>query len=516
MPSLESASMSTPGSSTPMVADHVGRRPFALEFRSSYWFTTFVVGLGIITDLIVYSIIIPVMPFRLEHLHYHHISSLTGWLIFAYSAGLVLSTIPIALLSERYNDRKTPLIIGLLCLIGFQVMLMEAPNYAVMAIARVLQGISSSVVWVVGLALLCDSTPVAIIGRQLGIAMAGLSIGLLIGPPVGGTLYERFGFRGPFVFGLAVTVVDLIGRLIVIERREALKYGHDPAAWTPAKDPELASEKTDPEPTSAKAEIKGDAQIPSTSASAVVVGETPPPRTLTLVEVIVELTKSPRALVSLFLALTYGLVYSSQEPSIPLHLAAVWGLDSGTVGLVFLAAVIPTLFSSPITGYLADRKGPEWVSFISLSLAIPWWIVVTIQGPLLLFIVAFAIQSFFTSAIVSPLMVELAAVSREVEGIGFAHVYGAFNLVYGIGTSVGPVVGGQVYDHLRRGWATLCYFATALIIISEILAFLWIGADPLYDRLVRWMAHTSSQSPPAPPTRTPTPEISTASNSSSA
>ena len=35
-------------------------------------------------------------------------------------------------------------------------MFMEAPNYPVMVLARFVQGISSSVVWVVGLALLCD------------------------------------------------------------------------------------------------------------------------------------------------------------------------------------------------------------------------------------------------------------------------------------------------------------------------------------------------------------------------
>ena len=32
-------------------------------------------------------------------------------------------------------------------------MLMEAPTYAVMVVARICQGISASVIWVVGLAL---------------------------------------------------------------------------------------------------------------------------------------------------------------------------------------------------------------------------------------------------------------------------------------------------------------------------------------------------------------------------
>lgn len=47
-----------------------------------------------------------------------------------------------------------PLVLGLLALTGSQIMLMLAPTYWVMALARVIQGVSSSMVWVVALALL--------------------------------------------------------------------------------------------------------------------------------------------------------------------------------------------------------------------------------------------------------------------------------------------------------------------------------------------------------------------------
>lgn len=57
--------------------------------------------------------------------------------------------------SERYDSRRMPLIIGLVALLVSQIMLTESPVYWLMCLARVLQGISSSVVWVVGLALLC-------------------------------------------------------------------------------------------------------------------------------------------------------------------------------------------------------------------------------------------------------------------------------------------------------------------------------------------------------------------------
>ena len=52
---------------------------------------------------------------------------------------------------------------------------------------------------------------------------------MLAAPPISGVLYERFGFRAPFIFGIIVTAFDLVFRLLVIERVDALKWGHDPA-----------------------------------------------------------------------------------------------------------------------------------------------------------------------------------------------------------------------------------------------------------------------------------------------
>lgn len=41
-------------------------------------------SLGITTDFLIYSIIIPVMPFHLQALGYSEISVLVGYLLFAY------------------------------------------------------------------------------------------------------------------------------------------------------------------------------------------------------------------------------------------------------------------------------------------------------------------------------------------------------------------------------------------------------------------------------------------------
>ncbi|KAF8060998.1 MFS general substrate transporter [Lyophyllum atratum] len=462
--------------------------PMGLKWRSSYWFTTFTVGLGIATDILVYTIIIPVMPFQLQKLGYSGVSALTGWLLFAYSAGLVLSTIPIAMFSERYGTRRMPLIVGLVILLGSQIMLMEAPTYAVMIVARVLQGIGSSMVWVVGLALLCDTTPENLIGRQLGIAMGGLSVGGLVGPPVGGILYSRFGFRGPIIFGLGVTILDLIARLLIIERKDALKWGVDPKD----RDHSKVEEQIDREKPHAELTPTMDGLKEETSKEPNVDEQSRQrPKPISLLSVIIKLFKSSRAVVAIIMTLVYGIVYTSQEPSLPLHLQNVWGLNSGKVGLVFLAAVVPTFFSSPITGWYADKKGAEVVTFVCLLLSLPWWVVVIIQGPLALFTAAFAVEIFFTSGVISPLTAELASVSRDIEGVGYAHVYGAFNIAYGVGSAIGPIMGGQIYDHVKHGWTALCLLSTGLIVVSLILTFFYTGANPLSGRLRRTLKHES-------------------------
>lgn len=52
----------------------------------------------------------------------------------------------------------------------------------------------------------------------------------MLGPPVAGVLYERWGFRAPFIFGIIFTASDLLGRILLIERKDAILWGLDPAA----------------------------------------------------------------------------------------------------------------------------------------------------------------------------------------------------------------------------------------------------------------------------------------------
>lgn len=137
---------------------------------------------------------------------------------------------------------------------------------------------------------------------------------LLIGPPVGGVLYDRFGFRGPFIFGIAVTVIDLIGRVSIIEHKNALVWGVDttmlPVSITEV---EVEQEKTITKAIAPEALHNDDSEpteLPSgdrpTFADTVIISPEEKPKPLSLVAVIIKLSKSSRALVSILITLIYG------------------------------------------------------------------------------------------------------------------------------------------------------------------------------------------------------------------
>ncbi|KAG8759496.1 hypothetical protein FRC14_005784 [Serendipita sp. 396] len=443
----------------PSLLPRRGEKPWGLKFRSSVGFCTAVVFLSVYVDLLVYSVIVPVIPFRLEKLGYEHPSALVGWLLVAYSLGLIVATPPIAFFAEKYWSRQNPLIISLLLLIGSQVLFMEAKVYWAMCLARVIQGLSSAVVWVVAFSLLCDTVPEAQLGQQLGIVMSGLTLGFLVGPPVGGVLNDKLGYRSPFIFAICFCVLDLIGRLLIIEKDDAARW----IAQEPTEETQVGAENENVTPS-----------VKSRERSQ-----------LSVLKVIVKLGRSKRAFVAFVNVFIYGITFTITEPTLPLRLADVYGFTSLKVGIIYLATVVPSLFSTPLAGLIGDKIGVEWVTIACQLLSAPWWVVMAIRGPLALMVTSLALADFFLAAVVTPITADLAAVGRELDGIGYAHVFGAFNFAYSCASAVGPLIGGQIYARVTHGWTIIMGMSSGLILLSAVFAAYGAGENPIFDRLFR-------------------------------
>lgn len=91
-------------------------------------------------------------------------------------------------------------------------------------LARLLQGISSGLVWIVGLALVADTVGEGKIGMAMAWISIALNMGLLLGPLLGGIVYNRVGWYGTFGLGFGVLVFDILLRTIMIEKHIAEQY----------------------------------------------------------------------------------------------------------------------------------------------------------------------------------------------------------------------------------------------------------------------------------------------------
>jgi DHA1 family solute carrier family 18 vesicular amine transporter 1/2 len=155
----------------------------------------------------------------------------------------------------------------------------------------------------------------------------------MVGTPAGGGLYTRFGFHAPFIFGGICTVVDLILRLLIIERDVAIRWGYDPATrqhvntvadLEASSSPHHSSHAMGPsalaltpvypllEQTTALVDPKLNPSTPNTrtpSSNNLTMSEIPLVRKpLPMLSVIGLLGQSPRAVVALIMSLIYGYV----------------------------------------------------------------------------------------------------------------------------------------------------------------------------------------------------------------
>jgi MFS family permease len=87
-------------------------------------------------------------------------------------------------------------------------------------ISQILQGASSAILYTVGLAVLVDTVGTHHVGKWLGTAMSFNSFGLVMGPAVGGIMYEKAptGKLAVFAVTIALGAVGIVLRLLMKEQ----------------------------------------------------------------------------------------------------------------------------------------------------------------------------------------------------------------------------------------------------------------------------------------------------------
>ncbi len=266
------------------------------------------VALATFTDIVAYSVAVPVLPDLSRRLGAS--PTVVGLLFASFGLTLLAVSVPMGAVSDRVG-RKAPLVGGLVALSAATLLFAVADGLPLLFAARLMQGAADAVTWVVGFALLADLYGPQERGRATGLVMSGTSFAFMIGPSFGGWLYELGGIRLPFisVAGLAaVTAAAFV--------------------WL-----ELPATHAVREPVP----LAGVLRTPAVAACA-----------------------SAVAIASATISML--------EPVMALYLEGELAIGPARLGVLFGVAAVATTTLNPFYGRLADRHGARRLTMIGLLL----------------------------------------------------------------------------------------------------------------------------------------------------
>ncbi|KAI1109382.1 major facilitator superfamily domain-containing protein [Nemania sp. NC0429] len=472
--------------------------PWALRWRSNTFFIIATVAIGLFTDLFLYGLVVPVLPFMLQgrlSIPEDEIQSWVSYLLAAYAGASVVSSVPAGWIADRTNSRQGPFLSGLAALLAGTIMLALGQSIAVLVAARLLQGVSAAVVWTVGLAMVLDTVGPQNLGKVVGSILSFISIGTLLAPVIGGTLYEKTGYMGVFGLGAGILALDFLMRLLVVEKKTAAEYTADSAR----------DDQGDSQSQSSDGDVDVDGPVPSEEDALLprkedeeyIIREVPN-RLVRALPVLI-CFKSPRLLMSLGIAFVQAMLLGLYDATIPTEAHSLFGFSSLKAGLVFIALDVPYLLLGPLAGWAVDRHGTKPVAVVGFAWMVPALALLRLppQEPLprpqniALYCALLALNGVGLAMISSPSVVEASDVVKRYERANpgffgdngpYAQLYGFNSVFFCAGLAVGPVAAGALKDALGYGDMNLVF--AVLSALTAILSFVYIGGPP--PRLVFW------------------------------
>lgn len=506
----------------------IALKPFSLEWiteiRGSTAMIVGSISFAVFTDIFVYSVVVPVFPYVLQTrlgVSLDDLQNRVSQILALYSVGLIVGSILFGYIADKIPFRRLIMLIGLLILTGSTLLIFFAKSLPLYMVARVIQGLSASVVWVVGLAIVADIGDSTNIAYLMGYPGIGLSMGLFAGPLVGGIMYDRVGYNGVFYVCFGILAVDIILRLIMIEKSHLREFRRKRAAKLAKKgidslSPELQEyvKRYNPDNnrpnsttiTTTCQETNEDDNYNDVErqhdASSTSDPEKPSKPVCFYLNIFNKKFQIPayfallfniRILNAFFLSIIMAWFLTAFEGILTIHLETTFHFNSLQAGLMFLAVAGPS-FAEPIIGYLCDKFGPRYIVAGGLVLATPAFICLRFvdhntAGQIALISVLLVIIGLCNSAIFAPVTAEFSNAVSKFEsrnpgslgkGKGFGQVYGIFNVGYSIGSLIGPFEAGGVVT--SRGWGMAVLSLGLVSIISAFVTFPFTGGNLLKKR----------------------------------
>lgn len=380
-----------------------------MSIASSRGVAVALVTLAVFTDILAYSIAVPVLP----HLSRQFGASptLIGFLFASFGVTLFAVSVPMGAFSDRIG-RRLPLVAGLLVLSASSVLFAFAPGMTWLFAARLVQGAADAVTWVVGFALIADLYAAEERGRVMGFVMSGSTFGFMTGPTLGGWLYETGGIQLPYLFTAALALAVAAGMV-------SLTFPSTGKAHEPL-------------PLSTIVRVPAVA----TCAIAVIVG---------------------------------GGTIAMLEPVLSLFLNSSIGLGPARIGLVFGVGALVAAALHPVFGHLADRVGGRsltlWgvaaIGAVLPSLSQSWSFLSAIGF--------YTVAALAIAMMITPSLTYMAEATASAGSPSFGVAYGLYNVAWAVGLLLGPALGGYLYERMGFTLLTLVW-APAVVLVAFALS----------------------------------------------
>lgn len=190
--------------------------------RTSKWSVLGAIMLGVFMAMVDSSIVNIALPQLVDALG----ADLLGvqWVVLSYMLAVTCLILLAGRLADMYSKRR-------LYAVGFAVFTLGsllcglASGLGFLVAARVLQGIGAAFIMALGPAILVEHFPPPERGRAIGLVGSTVSLGIIVGPTLGGILLVSMGWRSIFLVNIPLGVVGtvLVLRLLKQEAPKAVQ-----------------------------------------------------------------------------------------------------------------------------------------------------------------------------------------------------------------------------------------------------------------------------------------------------
>ncbi|XP_059215896.1 synaptic vesicular amine transporter [Centropristis striata] len=319
-------------------------------------------------------------------------------MLFASKATVQLITNPfIGPLTNRIGY-QLPIFVGFCIMFISTIMFAFSSSYTLLFLARSLQGVGSSCSSVAGMGMLASVyTDDEERGHAIGIALGGLALGVLVGPPFGSVMYEFVGKTAPFLILAFLALFDGALQLFVLQ-------------------------PTKVEPESQKG--------------------TP----------LLTLMKDPYILIAAGAICFGNMAIAMMEPTLPIWMMETMCARKWQLGVAFLPASISYLIGTNIFGTLAHKMG-RWLCALIGIMVVG---ISVICVPFAKNIYGLIIPNFgvgFAIGMVDSSMMPIMGYLVDLRHVSvYGSVYAIADVAFCMGFALGPSIGGSIAESIGFPW----------------------------------------------------------------